>query len=214
MVGLLERIDRRVPSHFQKSGDRIVLLGESVAGPLGGSAYWTYICDFIGGEQPPVDLEKELALQKLLVEAAKRKLLRSAHDCSAGGLAVTLAEAAMGGPYATEGMGAEVRLEAEGAAARVPATSAAPPDAAVLYSEAHARAVVSCDPANEKALLALATEFGVPAAAAGTVGTPRGELVITTASGKYAWPIERLRTVYFSAIPRRMSHVDEDRAEA
>ena len=221
MVGLLEKLDRRVPSHFQKTGDRIVLLGGSAAerapsgarGRLGGSAYWAYVCDFVGGEQPGVDLDKELALQRFLVEAAKRKLLRSAHDCSAGGLAVTLAEAAMGGPYATAGVGAEVEVGGSGGSAGASSALSAPSaDVALLFGEDHARAVVSTDPSNEKALLALAKEFGVPAAAAGTVGPQGGELVITTEGGRYAWPIERLRTVYFSAIPRRMSHVDEDRA--
>jgi phosphoribosylformylglycinamidine synthase len=218
MVGLLEKLDRRVPSHFQNPGDRIVLLGDSGAPRLGGSAYWAYLCDFVGGEQPPVDLDRELALQKLLVEAAKRRLLRSAHDCSAGGLAVTLAEAAMGGPYATAGLGAEVEVGGGSAARRLggstgaSSASSALSEVSLLYGEDHARAVLSTDPGNEKALLALAQEYGVTAVAAGTVGPPSGELVISTASARYAWPIERLRTVYFSAIPRRMSHVDEDRA--
>ncbi len=110
MVGLLERLDHRVGSHFQQAGDRIVLLGDSPARQLGGSAYWAFVLDFVGGEPPAVDLPAEAALQRLLIEAARRNLLRSAHDCSAGGLAVTLAEAAMGGPYATEWFGAEVTV--------------------------------------------------------------------------------------------------------
>jgi phosphoribosylformylglycinamidine synthase len=207
MVGLLEKLDHRVGSPFQRPGDRIVLLGGWPGGRLGGSAYWAHLLNFVGGEQPVVDLAAEAALQRLLVEAARRKLLGSAHDCSAGGLAVAVAEAAMGGPYASGGFGAVVDL-----------TAAQPggdqKEVALLYGEDHGRAVVSCDPAKEEPLLRLAREFGVPASPVGTVGPARGDLVITTPGGRYAWPVDRLREVYFSAIPRRMSHVAEDRGAA
>ncbi len=201
MVGLLEHLDHKVGSHFQAPGDRIVLLGGASSGRLGGSAYWTYVRDFVGGEQPTVNLEAEAALQKFLVAAASRRLLRSAHDCATGGLAVALAEAAMGGPYATQTFGAKVILPGETAS-----------DEALLYGEDHARVVTSVHPEQEETLLQLAASMGVPARAAGTVGVPGGEIVIVTPGGRYAWAIDRLREIYHQAIPRRMSHVDEDRA--
>ncbi len=111
MVGLLERIGDRVASHFQAPGDRILLLG-TTTGALGGSAYWTEVRNFIGGTPPPVDLAAERALQRFLVAAAKARLLRSAHDCSDGGLAVALAEAAIGGPYAGHGRSAPGSISA------------------------------------------------------------------------------------------------------
>jgi phosphoribosylformylglycinamidine synthase II len=204
MVGLLERIDQRVPSHFQHTGDRIVLLGNT-RGVLGGSAYWAEIRGFAGGAPASADLEAEYALQRLLVAGAKRYLICSAHDCSAGGLLVALAEAAIGGPYAMHGLGAEVRLtEYEpGLAAEL-----------LLYGEDGARAVVSCRPEAEAALLALAREHGVPAAAIGTVGEPAAELDVHCRELRLTWPVQELRQSYLSAIPRRMSHVDEDRAAA
>jgi phosphoribosylformylglycinamidine synthase len=202
MVGLLEKLDQKVGSHFQKRGDRILLLG-ATAGVLGGSAYWTHIRGFTGGTPASVDLKGESALQQLLVEAAKRKLLRSAHDCSTGGIAVAAAEAALGGPYATTWFGAELKLGGYGTAAD---------DVALLYGEDQGRVVVSCDPAQEAAVIALARQFGVPVFAAGTVGDVSGRLVISTLAGRYEWPVSSLRETYFNAIPRRMSHVDEDRA--
>ena len=201
MVGLLEQLDHKVGSHFQAPGDRIVLLGGASSGRLGGSAYWTYVRDFVGGEQPTVDLVAEAALQQFLVAAARRRLLRSAHDCATGGLAVALAEAAMGGPYATQTFGAKVILPGETAS-----------DEALLYGEDHARVVTSVHPELEEALLQLAASMGVPARTAGTVGVPGGEIVIVTPGGRYVWAIDRLREIYHQAIPRRMSHVDEDRA--
>jgi phosphoribosylformylglycinamidine synthase len=220
MVGLLEKVEYRVGSHFQEPGDRILLLGgpsdqpapagargRSVGpGRLGGSAYWTYVRDFVGGEQPGVDLAAELALQKLLVEAARQRLLRSAHDCSTGGLAVALAEAAMGGPYATESLGAEATVG--GAATRRRGDPALDEeDVILLYGEDQGRVVASCEPGKEMALLALAKEFGVPGAVIGKVGSPDGELAIATPTSQYAWSVPRLRETYFSAIPRRMESV-------
>jgi phosphoribosylformylglycinamidine synthase subunit PurL len=202
MVGLLEKLDQKVGSHFQRSGDRILLLG-ATSGVLGGSAYWTHLRDFTGGTPASVDLEAEAALQRMLVEAAKRKLLRSAHDCSTGGIAVAAAEAALGGPYATTWFGAELKLAGYGTAAD---------DASLLYGEDQGRVIVSCDPGSEGAVIALAAEFRVPVFAAGTVGAAKGTLVLATARARYEWPVSGLRETYFNAIPRRMSHVDEDRA--
>jgi phosphoribosylformylglycinamidine synthase II len=205
MVGLLERVECRVPSHFAQSGDRVLLLGPQAIGSLGGSAYWAFLAGVVGGKQPAVDLAVERALQQLLVAGAGRRLFRSAHDCSAGGLLVALAEAAIGGPYSVHGFGANIDLSALG-------TGPGDDDAALLFAEGHGRAVVSVAPADEAAVLALAKEFGVPALVLGTVGTVDGELTVRTARGKYAWPVPRLRETYFEAIPRRMAHVQEDRA--
>ncbi len=202
MIGLLDRIEDRVPSHFRVPGDRIVILG-ATRGELGGSAYWAELCDFAGGRQPAVDLDAEFRLQRLLVAAAKRQLVRSAHDCSQGGLAVALAEAAMGAPYPALIFGASVDLSAH-----APGLSAEQ----VLYAEDGARAVVSCAPEMEQELLGLAGEHGVPAFSAGSTGHPGGTLDIMTQEATFAWNVADLRDVYFDGIPRRMQHPDADRA--
>ncbi len=211
MVGLLEKLEFKVGSHFQQTGDQIVLLG-STSGKMGGSAYWTYLRDFVGGVQPAVDLDAELKLQRLLVEAARRRLLRSAHDCSTGGIAVALAESGIGGPYAIHGYGAEVDLSGievgQWASGLVGKESE---EVRLLYAEDGARAIVSCAPGQDANLVALAKEIGVPAYPIGAVGAARGELAIKRGSNRYGWPVESLRKTYFEAIPRRMAHVAEDR---
>jgi phosphoribosylformylglycinamidine synthase II len=204
MVGLLPDVTTRVPSHFQSPGDAIVILGRT-QGHLGGTSYWEVIRGFVGGAPPPVDLEAERNLQRLLVAAADRRLLRSAHDCADGGLAVALAEACIGAPYAAVSLGASVALAGE----------AAPAPEALLYGEDMARAVVSCSPDRVPALLELAGQHRVPAATAGTVGPPGGELDIRLPASHagFAWPIAALRQAYFEAIPRRM-RADLDEAGA
>ena len=97
-----------LPVISTRPGDEVFILGQT-SGILGGSAYWAEVCDFVGGDPPAVDLDAELRLQRFLVAAAQRGLLRSAHDCSEGGLAVTLAEAVIGGPYVPGSLGCRTR---------------------------------------------------------------------------------------------------------
>src|ERR1044072_4469601 len=78
MVGLIEDVRRVVSPGFKKSGDVIALLGTTQ--------------DDLVNLLPKLDLDRELAVQKACLEAAEAGLLLSAHDCSAGGLVVTLAE--------------------------------------------------------------------------------------------------------------------------
>jgi phosphoribosylformylglycinamidine synthase len=200
MVGLLDRVDRRVPSHFTAAGDDVVILG-TTRGELGGSAYWSEIRDFVGGPTPPVNLEAERRLQEFLVAAAERGLLRSAHDAAEGGLLVTLAEAAIGDAYAPSGLGAELDLEhyAPGVALE-----------GLLYGEDAGRVVLSADPAHAAALAELAREHSVPLFRAGRVGGRKLEL--RAGSGVLTWYVEALRRTYFEAIPRRMQHADAERS--
>ncbi len=202
MVGLLERVTDRVPSHFAAPGDAILVLG-ATGGELGGSAYWAELHDFVGGRPARVDLQAERRLQEVLMAAAGRQLLRSAHDCADGGLLVALAEAAIGGPYAPGGMGAA--LDLTGYAAGIPLEG-------LLYGEDGARAVVSAAPGDVEPLLGLAREHGVPAVRAGRVGEPGGTLELRVDGRVFSWGIGALRQTYFEASPRRMQHPDVDRS--
>jgi phosphoribosylformylglycinamidine synthase subunit PurL len=202
MVGLLRRAESRVPSHFQSPGDRIIILG-ATAGHLGGSAYWAELCGFVGGTPARVDLDAEARLQRLLAAAAGTGLLRSAHDCSEGGLAVALAEAAMGGPYAERGFGAMVDLRTYAPAVAVEE---------LLFGEDHGRVVMSCGAGAVEPLRALLLEHGVRGYLAGEVAPAGGALAIVLPGERLSWPVERLRSIYLDAIPRRMREVLSDRA--
>jgi phosphoribosylformylglycinamidine synthase len=200
MVGLLERVDQRVPSHFAAEGDDVLIVG-ATRGELGGSAYWAEIREFVGGRAPPVDLEAERRLQEFLVAAARRGFLRSAHDAAEGGLLVALAEAAIGGPYAPSGLGGKLDL-----------TDYAPgiePEG-LLYGEDHGRVVLSADPAHSAALAALAGACALPLYHAGRVGG--GRLELRAGSHVLSWDVANLRRIYFEAIPRRMHHADAERS--
>ena len=72
VVGLIEDADRVVRRVFQAAGDTIVLLGESKP-ELGGSEYLHTMHGLTRGLPPPLDLAREAALQRLLVDGAGRR---------------------------------------------------------------------------------------------------------------------------------------------
>src|SRR2546430_2789357 len=111
MVGLLSRVERAVPSHARAAGDVVFALGETRA-ERGGSGVGEGRHGFVGGQPPRVDLAAERRLVEYLLAAAERGLLPSPDDCSQGGLAVPLAEVAMGGPYHETRVGLDLDLTA------------------------------------------------------------------------------------------------------
>jgi phosphoribosylformylglycinamidine synthase len=155
VVGVLDDASRVVARPFRGAGDEVVLLGENF-GELGGSEFLKTIHGVVKGVPPRLDLARERALIGLLTGAAGAGLLRSAHDCSDGGVAVTLAECA----FDSGGIGVDVDL---------PATAGAGPDA-VLFGESASRVVVSVGPDERAAFIQMAAEAGVPAQVIGRTG--------------------------------------------
>jgi phosphoribosylformylglycinamidine synthase len=195
MVGLLPDVQRWIGSHFVTPGHLVAILGRT-RGHLGGSAYWAEVLGFVGGAPPPVDLDHERQLQDLLLAAVQAGILASAHDCSDGGLAVALAEACIGGPYAGETFGATLDL-------RDYAPELGPH--AVLFGEDHGRVVVSLPFERRYEFAHLARDHRVPVYGAGRVADSGGALVIRLAEQTQRWDTLRLRQIYLDAIPRRMS---------
>ncbi|HET9515499.1 MAG TPA: phosphoribosylformylglycinamidine synthase subunit PurL [Gemmatimonadales bacterium] len=197
MVGLLRDVNRRAGSSFAAEGDLVVIVGRT-RGHLGGSAYWSEVLDCVGGAPPPVDLEAERRLQQFLIAAIQAGVITSAHDLSEGGLAVALAEACMGGPYADQCLGARLDLTEY-----TPGMEAAQ----LLFAEDHGRAVISLPFARRNKLARLARAHGVSIFGAGRVTGPADPLEIVFGERAWAWDVKHLRRVYMEAIPRRMARV-------
>jgi phosphoribosylformylglycinamidine synthase len=191
IVGLLEHADRVVSRRFQAAGDVVLLLGEG-RGELGGSEYLKVVHNIVRGLAPAIDLDAERALQTLVVGLAADRLLRSAHDCSDGGLAVTLAESC----FDTDGIGADVAIDAV-AVARTTTLNVA----AALFGESASRVVVSVAPEASSEIIGRAAAAGVPARIIGRTGgrslrvAVGGDLVVdvTLTDAERAWS---------SALPR------------
>ena len=103
MVGLVPDLTKVCGQAWQAEGDAIYLLGVGTdsdgqgAVTLGGSEYLKRIHGTVAGQPPRVDVEMELAVQATCREGIRRGWVRSAHDCSEGGLAIALAECCISG---------------------------------------------------------------------------------------------------------------------
>ena len=183
MLGLLPDHRFLVRPGF-RPGYLVYVLGETFP-ELGGSEFAEVVLGKVTGRPPALDLERERALQQLLVEAARSDLLASAHDCSDGGLAVTLAESAIAGEA--------------GFAIALPGDL---PWYATLFSESASRAVVSIAPEKIDLFETAASAHGVPFARVGETGGPR--MVFDT---WFEVAVEDARVVYEGTISRLLAGV-------
>src|SRR5487761_2566507 len=127
VVGLIEKLEHVTTQWFKDEGDAIILLGEAVdqADPifgLGGSAYLQVVHGQKNGSPPRCDLEVAKTLHTTLLGLIQSGLVKSAHDCSEGGLAVALAESCISQLIARDTprlIGATVDLSAVGQASRL-----------------------------------------------------------------------------------------------
>ena len=160
MVGLLDDVTRTVGLHFMCEGDLVALLG-TTRDEMGASEYLATILGRDEGPCPGLDLASARALVNLLLETVHDGMLSSAHDVSEGGLAVALAEAAMG----ASGFGADVNV-----ATPLPTTR-------LLFSQTAGRAVVSLPAGRERNLVEAGRRYGVAVALLGRV--VKGRLAVS-----------------------------------
>ena len=152
VVGVMDDVHKAVGPHFREPGHALVLVRGSEAGDasdveaeFGSSEYAKELLGQIWGFPPALELEKEAALQKTIIEIIGEGLVASAKDCSEGGLAVTLAECGFG-----RRIGAHVDLQSNGLVAEF-----------VLFGEDASRVVISCDPLNVARIQQIAAGLGV-----------------------------------------------------
>ncbi len=181
MVGTIPDL-RTVPvAHFTQAGDRLILLGQDHE-EFGGSAYLRLLHGVESGAPPKVDLDAERNLAEFLRLCIFEGMVRTAHDLSEGGLAITLAEACFG-----RGLGAKVKVNLSPTA---------------LFSESQARVLLAVAPEDVDAVLADAEDSEVPAREVGTVG---GDTLQINADGtKASMKVEDLQQIWMTALPRAL----------
>jgi phosphoribosylformylglycinamidine synthase subunit PurL len=167
VVGILEDVHKAVRPDFRAAGRTVVLLRGSEPGDLtdaetefGSSEYAKEILGALWGFPPALELKREAALQKAVIEMIQSGLVESAHDCSEGGIGVTLAECAFG-----KEIGATVNL-----------ASNELPTECVLFGEDASRIVISCDPEKLSIIQQVGVKYGVTVETIGE--TAAGELEI------------------------------------
>jgi phosphoribosylformylglycinamidine synthase II len=176
MVGLIEDVRRVVSPGFKKDGDVVALIG-------------TTQNDLVNA-LPKLDLDRELAVQKACLEAAEAGLLLSAHDCSDGGLAVTLAESCFSS-LGRDLIGADIDLKGE-----IGPT-------AMLFSESPSRIVITFDSADAHTVQEIAERNNAPFAVIGRVG---GTQLMIGVNGDeaVAKDVSELEAVWRSALSEKL----------
>ncbi len=155
MVGLLADINRHCTISFKDEGDLVFLLGGGGDG-LGGSEYLELVHGLVKG-RPSIDLDLERRVQRCCLEVIEHGFVKSAHDCSEGGLAIAIAESCVVGDIGFKGASWKVmgRLDS------------------VFFGELQSRVVVSVAPGLMAKLDRIATKWHVPLTLLGTVGGKR-----------------------------------------
>jgi phosphoribosylformylglycinamidine synthase subunit PurL len=190
MVGLIDDLDRITRAHFSTEGDAIVLLGNPTD-EIGGSEYLARVHKVVAGAPPRCDLDAERNLIEAVLAAIGAGVVRSAHDCSDGGLAVALAECCI--IDRNRPLGARIDLSVFGNL----------PRRTVLFGEAQGRAIISTpDPA---ALREIALRHGVDTTIIGEVASADDPLEIILGKERLSASLPWLDRLYYETIPDIMT---------
>jgi phosphoribosylformylglycinamidine synthase len=188
VVGVLEDVRKHCTIGFKRTGDVVLLLGETRE-DLGGTEYLKRRHGQVTGRPPTLDLDLEKKLQGVCLAVVREGLASSAHDCSDGGLAVTLAECCIWG-----GLGAKISLPEREGGVRLDAQ---------LFGESPSRIVLSATSENAERIQELAREAGVPISVLGEVGGD--ELAIEAAGGgAVELKVAEMEEIWRGAIPSLM----------
>jgi len=176
MLGLIDDPRHITTQWFKGAGDIVLLLGD-LGAELGGSEYLKRIHKLKKGVPPRLDLAYAKRINDACLDFIHKGWVKSAHDCSEGGIAVALAECCMSNGEVQ--VGATIKL---------------PISAAALFGETQSRIVLSASPANAEKILAA----GLPVKKLGTTGGDQLRI------GKLAWDVAKLRKAWWMAIGRVM----------
>ena len=184
MLGLIDDPKHITTQWFKDEGDVVLLLGE-IGDELGGSKYLKRVHGLKTGKPPRMDLALAKQISDFTLEGIRKGWVKSAHDCSEGGLAVALAECCMSNGDAM--IGASVDLS------KFPGRLDA-----VLFGETQSRIVLSCPAKHVEEIL----RSGLPVTRLGVTGG--NALKIKTSRIELSWDLARLRDVWWNAIGRLM----------
>jgi phosphoribosylformylglycinamidine synthase len=137
-MAVMDDIKNAVSMYTKNPGDLIYAVGLTKE-ELGGSHYYDLL-GYTGNSVPKVDVKLAKGIFNALSRASEKGLVRAMHDCSEGGLGVTLAEMAFSG-----GLGMDIFLSE----APYRQTHNARNDF-ILFSESNSRFIVEVDKKNQK----------------------------------------------------------------
>jgi len=176
MVGVIDDVQSICSQYFKEENQTVILLGDSRE-ELGGSEYLKVIHNMVKGDAPDLDLKLEQAVQRAALEAIRKGLVSSAHDCSEGGLGVAVAECCISNKdnmvgAVIDGLIFKGRRDA------------------VLFGESQSRIILSCDDRHTSEIKGIAQGFGASFKIIGKTGgkelkiVDNGEVLIDLALDK------------------------------
>jgi phosphoribosylformylglycinamidine synthase subunit PurL len=192
MVGLIDDKKQITTQWFKQESDTIILVGE-MGDELGGSQLLKVCYGKKIGSSPHIDLELEINVQNAVRDLIRAGLVKSAHDCSEGGLGVALAECCFNPEQL---FGAEIDLKAGGTSA-----------ATVLFNESQSRIIISVALKDAERTMSTLRDCGVPFQQLGKVG--RDDLCIRVNDEAFHWPVANLHDDWFNAIRRAVEDESE-----
>lgn len=183
MLGVIDDVEKHTMTPaFKKEGHRVCYVGAARKG-LGGTEYLKVIHGLTSGDAPDLDLDLEVRLQQATLDVIQNGWISAAHDCSDGGLAITLAEMAI-----FSGLGADVDVRNLGA-----------DTTHVLFSEAQSGIVLSLPEQDLEKVKAVFDSMNVPFF---DIGAVKGEELTIQKVG--AVNIKDIAEIYQTAIPSAM----------
>jgi len=182
MVGLMKDVNRHCTISFKDDGDMVFLLGGGNGDGLGGSEYLEVVHGMIAGDLY-LDLDLEKRVQRCCLEAISAGVIKSAHDCSEGGLMVAIAESCLAGKrgFISDDWQVAGRLDA------------------TLFGELPSRIIVSVAPVLAQMLIAMAVKRRLPVVKLGVVGGER-----LTVKGLIDLPIKEAEDAWRGGLGKRM----------
>jgi phosphoribosylformylglycinamidine synthase subunit PurL len=197
MVGLIDKEEHITTQWFKNDTDAIILVGafastrhdkEAEVNPvgysLGGSRYLKVCHGLKVGSPPDIDLAHEIKIQNAVRALIREGMVKSAHDCSEGGLAVALAECCFN---PEKSFGAEIDLSAGDTTA-----------ATVLFNESQSRIVISVGRENLQKAMSMLQEGQIPFQHLGTVAGD--QLRIRVGNEEFSWSVRTLYDDWWNAI--------------
>ncbi len=148
LIGVLGLIEGKPLVHEAARGKDLLIIVGITKDEMGGSEYYEYIHGIVGGICPSVNLEVSRKNQRAVLEVIGEDLAKSVHDCSKGGLAVTVAEICM-----LSDVGATIMLE------KVPSDKIQNDE--LMFSETHSRFLLVVDPSKAGRVLSILQSHGV-----------------------------------------------------
>ena len=198
MLGVIDDAEKRCTSEFKAAGDVIILISglrydSGDKSPvcelesIGGSEYLKTIHGIVAGRPPMLDMTREKHVHDAVLKGIDKGVIKSAHDCADGGLAIALAESCMQG-----NIGADVKLSA----------NCAP--AASLFAETQSRIIVSVSSDDLGTLREIVDDCKAECTILGKTGGKDMKITINDVEVVRV-PVTDLESCYQNSIPNMMA---------